>query len=139
MKNKGHYFRNGVLATALVGLGGGFEYLRLVLASRRPGRASAMTLRKILLYARNSEYGREHHFSEILMAKSNKELLERWQKNVKLNDYEDFRPLVERHKHGEENVLFPGKPVMYATTSGTTASLNGYPSQGSTSGMSTRR
>lgn len=121
MKNKGHYFRNGVLATALVGLGGGFEYLRLVLASRRPGRASAMTLRKILLYARNSEYGREHHFSEILMAKSNKELLERWQKNVKLNDYEDFRPLVERHKHGEENVLFPGKPVMYATTSGTTS------------------
>ena len=30
--------------------------------------------------------------------------------------------VVERHKHGEENVLFPGKPMMYATTSGTTNS-----------------
>ena len=28
---------------------------------------------------------------------------------------------VERHKNGEENVLFPGKPDMYATTSGTTS------------------
>ena len=36
------------------------------------------------------------------------------------NDYEDLRPYVERHKHGETDVLFPGKPFMYATTSGTT-------------------
>lgn len=121
MSRKGHYFRNGVLASALVGIGGGFEYLRLVLSSRRPAKASAMTLRKILFYARNSEYGRKHRFSEILLAKNNAELLERWQENVGLNDYEDLRPLVERHKHGEEGVLFPGKPVMYATTSGTTS------------------
>ena len=29
--------------------------------------------------------------------------------------------MVERHKHGESDLLFPGKPVMYATTSGTTS------------------
>ena len=39
-----------------------------------------------------------------------------------VNDsFETLRPYVERHKNGEENVLFPGKPDMYATTSGTTS------------------
>lgn len=37
-----------------------------------------------------------------------------------INDYEDLRPYVEKHKNGGENILFPGKPLMYATTSGTT-------------------
>jgi hypothetical protein len=41
-------------------------------------------------------------------------------KNVKINDYEDLRPYVERHKNGEADILFPGKPKLYATTSGTT-------------------
>ena len=43
-----------------------------------------------------------------------------YQKNVPPQDYEDLRPFIERHKNGEENILFPGKPMMYATTSGTT-------------------
>jgi hypothetical protein len=38
-----------------------------------------------------------------------------------VNDYEALRPYVERHKHGEADILFPGKPVLYATTSGTTS------------------
>ncbi len=78
------------------------------------------TLRGILEYAKDSEYGREHKFAEILEAKNFDELLERYQKNVQINDYEDLRPLVERHKKGESDLLFPGKPMMYATTSGTT-------------------
>jgi hypothetical protein len=41
---------------------------------------------------------------------------------VPVNDsFEPLRPYVERHKKGEEDSLFPGKPDMYATTSGTTA------------------
>lgn len=47
------------------------------------------------------------------------ELYKRWQENVKPTDYEDLCPFIERHKNGEENLLFPGKPMMYATTSGT--------------------
>ena len=40
---------------------------------------------------------------------------------MRASEYESFRPYVERHKHGEANVLIPGKPLMYATTSGTTS------------------
>jgi hypothetical protein len=43
-----------------------------------------------------------------------------YQKNVPINDYENLRPYIERHKHGEPDILFPGKPKFYATTSGTT-------------------
>ena len=42
-----------------------------------------------------------------------------YRKYVPINDYEDLRPFVERHKSGEKDVLFPGKPLMYGTTSGT--------------------
>ena len=104
----------------LLGVAGGIQYLRLKSASRNPRKSSEKTLRGILEYAKDTEYGREHHFEQILAAKTDTELYRLYQENVKPNDYEDLRGYVEKHKHGEENILFPGKPVMYATTSGTT-------------------
>ncbi|MBO5405767.1 MAG: GH3 auxin-responsive promoter family protein, partial [Paludibacteraceae bacterium] len=104
----------------LLGCAGGIQYLSLKRASKNPRKAQEKTLREILTYARDTEYGKEHHFSEILEAKTDIELYSRYQKYVQLNDYEDLRPYVEKHKHGASNILFPGKPVLYATTSGTT-------------------
>ena len=104
----------------LLGCAGGIQYLSLKSASRNPRRSQEKTLRAILTYARDTEYGREHHFAEILEAPNDTELYARYQKYVHLNDYEDLRPYVEKHKNGGENILFPGKPIMYATTSGTT-------------------
>ena len=104
----------------LLGCAGGIQYLSLKRASKNPRKAQEKTLREILTYARDTEYGKEHHFSEILEAKTDTELYARYQKYVQLNDYEDLRPYVEKHKHGASNILFPDKPVLYATTSGTT-------------------
>ena len=89
-------------------------------AAKNCAKAEEATLRGILEYAKDSEWGKNHDFEAILKAKSADELYALWQKNVPLQDYEDLRPFIERHKKGEENVLFPGKPMMYATTSGTT-------------------
>ena len=104
----------------LLGCAGGIQYLILKHASRNPRKSQEKTLRAILTYARDTEYGKEHHFAEILEAPTDTELYARYQKYVHLNDYEDLRPYVEKHKNGGENILFPGKPIMYATTSGTT-------------------
>ena len=104
----------------LLGCAGGIQYLKLKSASKNPRKASEKTLRAILNYAKDTEYGKEHHFAEILQAKTDTELFNAYQKYVHLNDYEDLRPYVEKHKNGGENILFPGKPIMYATTSGTT-------------------
>lgn len=90
-------------------------------ASKNCKKTSEDTLRSILEYAKDTEWGKSHKFEEILSAKTGEELFSLWQKNVPPQDYEDLRPFIERHKNGEENILFPGKPMMYATTSGTTS------------------
>lgn len=108
-------------ANFLLGMAGGIQYRALVKASESPRSASAQTLRAILEYTKDSVYGKEHNFDKVLAAASDDELFKLYAENVKPNDYEDLRPYVERHKHGEENILFPGKPVLYATTSGSTA------------------
>ena len=89
-------------------------------ASRDGKKAQADTLRRILAASKDTVYGRKHHFDDILAAKTPEELFGLYQRNVPINDYENLRPYVERHKNGEAGVLFPGKPRMYATTSGTT-------------------
>ena len=104
----------------LLGMAGGIQYLKLKSVSKNPRKASEKTLRGILEYAKDTVYGKEHHFEEILKAKDDKELYSLYQKYVPAQEYESLRPYVERHKNGEADILFPGKPIMYATTSGTT-------------------
>lgn len=111
---------NGFIATAAIGLVGRIEYSKLVKANKNPQQAAEKTLREILEYGKDTEFGRKYGFAEILAARSSEELFALWREKVPAKDFEFFRPLIERHEKGEENVLFPGKPRMYATTSGTT-------------------
>lgn len=113
--------KNMLVANTLLSMAGGIQYRALKKADKDPRKASEKTLRAILTYAKDSVYGKEHHFEDILAAENDTELYKRYRENVKVNDYEDLRPYVERHKHGEAGILFPGKPVLYATTSGTTS------------------
>lgn len=112
--------KNVGLINFALGFAGKIQYSKVVKASKNCKKASRNTLRGILEYAKDTEWGKLHNFSEILAAKNDAELYSLWQKNVSPQDYEDLRPYVERHKNGEENLLFPGKPKMYTTTSGTT-------------------
>ena len=101
---------------------GGMQTLRLRFWSRKPRHTAEKTLRDILTISRNTVYGKEHHFDRILSATTADDLFRLYRLYVPVNNsFETLRPYVERHKHGEENVLFPGKPDMYATTSGTTS------------------
>lgn len=59
-------------------------------------------------------YGKAHRFKEI-------KSYEDFQRHVPLVNYEDFRPLIERVSKGEKNVLWPGLPIYFAKTSGTTS------------------
>lgn len=110
-----------LLINLLLLVAGGIQTARLRVASRRPRLASENTLRKILNISKNSDYGKKHHFRQILAAPNSNEFFSLFQHLVPANDFEALRPYVERHKNGERNVLFPGRPMMYATTSGTTS------------------
>jgi len=82
--------------------------------SRDCRRAQQAVLDDILLYARETVFGKARRFSAIHTPRE-------FSEEVPINDYESVRPYVERHAAGEPDVLFPGKPMFYATTSGTTA------------------
>lgn len=64
--------------------------------------------------AKNTVFGKDHHFSNI---KNHEDFV----KQVPLRDYEALKPYVERVVAGEEHILWPGKPLYFAKTSGTTS------------------
>ncbi|MDR2109738.1 MAG: GH3 auxin-responsive promoter family protein [Spirochaetaceae bacterium] len=105
------------LALTIIGKKGLKEFEKI---SKDGKKAQEEFLRHILSTAKDTVYGKEHHFADILKAESADELFDLYAKNVPLIQYEDIRPYVERHKNGESDVLYPGKPKLYATTSGTT-------------------
>lgn len=110
-----------LLVNLVMGLVGKIELHKLNAASKDPRKAQEKTLRRMLEISKDTVYGREHHFAEILDCKTDTELYARYQQYVHKQDYEKLRPYVNRAKEGASDILFPGHPVMYATTSGTTA------------------
>ncbi len=64
--------------------------------------------------ANATSFGLEHRFAQI-------ESHEQFAQAVPIRDYEDLVPYIERAKQGEANVLWPGKPLYFCKTSGTTS------------------
>lgn len=83
-------------------------------AALRPVDTQAEVLRKLLADGRNTAFGKEHHLAAV---KDHASLIAA----VPLRDYEGFRPYIERIIAGEENVLWPGRPLYLCKTSGTTS------------------
>ncbi|MBO4362130.1 MAG: GH3 auxin-responsive promoter family protein [Paludibacteraceae bacterium] len=111
-----------LIINTMLWLVGGSQTLRLKMHSRHPRHSAESTLRKILSLAKDTVYGKEHHFDTILHATSTDDFFLLYQNFVPANEsFETLRPYIERHKQGETDILFPGKPDMYATTSGTTS------------------
>ncbi len=77
-------------------------------------------LRQLLKVGKGTEFGKEHKFNEIQDYQS-------YNQAVPLRDYEAFKPFVERIKEGRENVLWKGKPIYFAKTSGTTSGVKYIP------------
>lgn len=64
--------------------------------------------------AKNTAFGKDHHFGEI---KTHEDFVKR----VPIRDYEELKPYVERIIKEEKDVLWPGQPLYFAKTSGTTS------------------
>ena len=78
------------LCTFLLRVAGGINYRKLVKASKNPAKASEQTLRGILTYGKDTEFGKEHDFEYILAAKDGQELYARYQEKIAPSDYEDY-------------------------------------------------
>ena len=64
--------------------------------------------------AKNTEFGEDHNFKNINSYKD-------FQSNVPVTDYEGLITYVNKIIEGENDVLWPGKPLYFAKTSGTTS------------------
>ncbi len=68
----------------------------------------------LIRQAKNTQFGKDHHFDAI-------KTFQDFSKNVPIRDYEALKTYVDRVVQGEENVLWKGKPLYFAKTSGTTS------------------
>lgn len=71
-------------------------------------------LKHLLKKGSASEFGKEHKLNEVNDYQS-------FIQAVPIRDYEKFSPYIAKIKEGKANILWPGKPLYLAKTSGTTS------------------
>ena len=89
-------------------------YRKTQLWASNPIETQRKVFEDLIHQAKNTSFGIDHHFDQI-------KTVDDFVKNVPIRDYEALKPYVERVVKGEENVLWKGKPLYFAKTSGTTS------------------
>ena len=79
-----------------------------------PIETQERVFKSLLQNAATTKFGSDHNFSKIT---SHRSFIE----NVPIRDYEELKPYVEQVVAGHSDILWPGKPVYFAKTSGTTS------------------
>lgn len=77
-------------------------------------------LKYLLKTGKNTDFGKDHQLSAV----SNHQ---EYAQAVPLRDYEQFKPYIANIKEGKQNVLWKGKPIYLAKTSGTTSGVKYIP------------
>ena len=80
----------------------------------KPHKTQQKVLRKLIKKAKNTAFGKDHNFNQITSYSEFKQ-------QVKISDYEGLRAYIDRVVSGEKDVLWKGKPLYFAKTSGTTS------------------
>jgi len=68
----------------------------------------------IIDQAKNTQFGKKHNFANL-------KTITDFQNNVQIADYESFKPYIEKIREGKNNITWPGLPLYFAKTSGTTS------------------
>lgn len=77
-------------------------------------------LKQLVKAAKSTEFGKDHDFEHI-------QHYEDFKQRVPVRDYELLKPYINKIKEGKENVLWKGKPIYLAKTSGTTSGVKYIP------------
>jgi hypothetical protein len=91
----------------------------------RKGSATAVAdqekiLTDLIKKARQTQFGKDHRFESIIT-------YDDFKKTVPIRDYEQLKPYIEKVKQGLPDILWKGKPVYFAKTSGTTSGVKYIP------------
>lgn len=80
----------------------------------RPIETQERVFEELLQKAAHTEFGKDHQFAQIT---SHSEFV----KHVPIRDYEELKPYIEKVVAGNPDILWPGRPMYFAKTSGTTS------------------
>ncbi len=79
-----------------------------------------LILKGLLKTGKDTVFGKDHHLAQADGYKAFKEA-------VPIRDYEQFKPYIEQIKEGKQHILWKGKPIYLAKTSGTTSGVKYIP------------
>ncbi|MCG2610379.1 GH3 auxin-responsive promoter family protein [Flavobacterium sp. SM15] len=82
--------------------------------AQNPVATQQKVFRALIAAAKETQFGKDHHFDRI-------QSFEEYANQVPVRDYEDLRPYIDRVVKGEGDILWNGKPIYFAKTSGTTS------------------
>ncbi|TXD52415.1 MULTISPECIES: GH3 auxin-responsive promoter family protein [unclassified Polaribacter] len=82
--------------------------------ARKPHKTQKKVFKNLIAQAKETAFGKDHDFKNIVS-------YDDFKKRVKVTDYEGLKPYVDRMVAGESDVLWKGKPLYFAKTSGTTS------------------
>ena len=88
--------------------------------AKKPIETQEKVFRNLISSATKTAFGQDHDFISI-------NSYEDFKKRVPIRDYEALKPYVDRVVSGESNVLWEGKPIYFAKTSGTTSGVKYIP------------
>lgn len=96
-----------------------------VYARIRRGLSTALAdqdaiLKDLLAKAKATEFGKDHKLDGVSTYAG-------FQQAVPIRDYEGFKPYIDKIKEGKHNILWKGKPIYLAKTSGTTSGVKYIP------------
>jgi phenylacetate-coenzyme A ligase PaaK-like adenylate-forming protein len=89
-------------------------YRKTQLWATSPIETQQRVFEDLIRQAKKTQFGIDHHFDQI-------NTFEDFSKNVPVRDYEGLKSYIDKVVKGEENVLWKGKPLYFAKTSGTTS------------------
>lgn len=81
---------------------------------KNPIETQKKVFQQLIQAAKETQFGKEHNFKDI-------KSYEDFANIVPVRDYEQLKPYIESVVKGEENILWKGKPLYFAKTSGTTS------------------
>ncbi len=76
--------------------------------------------KNLIRTAKDTEFGKDHAFESI-------QVYDEFKKQVPVRDYEQIKKYIEKIKEGRHNILWKGKPIYFAKTSGTTSGVKYIP------------
>ncbi|MBS7786165.1 GH3 auxin-responsive promoter family protein [Flavobacterium sp. CYK-55] len=82
--------------------------------AQQPEQTQQKVFKQLIAAARATTFGQDHLFDQI-------KTYEDFAQQVPVRDYEALRPYIDQTVLGKSNITWPGKPLYYAKTSGTTS------------------